>query len=60
MWEPFLPDLQNRWSRWGQELHDNNIRKGHIKAAQGRETIVAKRAEYAESDYVVVLPELNK
>ena len=49
---------KNRWSRWGQELHDNNIRKGHMKAAQAKETIAEKRKEYAATDYVVELPEL--
>ncbi len=49
---------KNRWSRWGQELHDNNIRKGHKKAGENRETILAKRKEYAAMDYAVKLPEL--
>lgn len=50
---------KNRWSPWGQELHDNNIRKGHAKAGQGRTAIAAKRKEYAEYMDAVKLPELT-
>ena len=49
---------KNRWSPWGQELHDNNIRKGHMKAAQGKDIIAAKRREYAAYMDAVELPEL--
>ena len=51
---------KNRWSKWGQDLHDNNIRKGHMKAAQNKEKIAEKRKEYAAYDRAVVLPELIK
>lgn len=30
---------KNRWSIWGKRLHDNNIRKGHQKAAEGNDMI---------------------
>ncbi|MCD7922250.1 MAG: flavodoxin family protein [Clostridiales bacterium] len=49
---------KNRWSPWGQELHDNNIRKGHAKAADNKEFIAAERKKYAAMDYAVKLPEL--
>jgi tetratricopeptide (TPR) repeat protein len=58
----FTPEemAKNRWSPWGQELHDNNIRKGHGKAAVGKDIIAAKRKEYAEYKDAVKLPELIK
>ena len=49
---------KNRWSPWGQELHDNNIRKGHMKAANAKDVIAAKRKEYAEYMDAVKLPDL--
>lgn len=49
---------KNRWSPWGQELHDNNIRKGHMKAAQGAEIINERRKKYAAYERAVELPEL--
>ncbi len=49
---------RNRWSPWGQELHDNNIRKGHAKAAAGKEKIAKERARYTAMEYAVKLPEL--
>ena len=49
---------KNRWSPWGQELHDNNIRRGHGKAAQGREAIISKSKEYASYKDAIKLPEL--
>lgn len=49
---------QNRWSPNGQELHNNNIRKGHGKAAAGREIIDKGRKEYADMKQAIVLPEL--
>lgn len=56
----FTPEerAKNRWSPWGQELHDNNIRKGHGKAAQNKDVIDAKRKEYASYMDAVQLPEL--
>lgn len=56
----FTPEerAKNRWSRWGIELHDNNIRKGHMKAAGGKDIIAAKRKEYAAYKDAVKLPEL--
>ena len=58
----FTPEEQakNRWSPAGQEVHDNNIRKGHGKAAAGKDIIAAKRKEYAEYKDAVALPELVK
>lgn len=49
---------KNRWSPWGQDLHDNNIRRGHKKAAENRELIVEKRKEYAALKDAVQLPAL--
>lgn len=56
----FTPEerAKNRWSHWGIELHDNNIRKGHVKAAAGKDIIAAKRKEYAAYKDAVKLPEL--
>jgi len=56
----FTPEAmaKNRWSPWGQELHDNNIRKGHGKAAAGKEKIAEGRKKYAAYDRAVKLPEL--
>lgn len=48
----------NRWSPAGQELHENGIRWGHGRAAQGRETIKEGFARYDVNEYVVELPEL--
>jgi len=58
----FSPEEQakNRWSPWGQELHDNNIRKGHMKAGQGKDVITEKRKKYADYNRSVKFPELIK
>lgn len=58
----FTPEEQakNRWSPAGQEVHDNNIRRGHGKAAQGKDIIAAKRKEYAAYKDAVKLPDLVK
>ena len=58
----FTPEemAKNRWSPWGQELHNNNIMKGHKKAGMGKETIDQKRKEYGELDYAVQLPVIEK
>lgn len=58
----FTPEnmAKNRWSPWGQELHDNNIRKGHGKAAMGKDKIIEVRKKYAEYDRAVKLPEIIK
>ena len=53
-------EAKNRWSPAGQEVHDNNIRKGHGKAAAGKDIIAAKRKEYAEYKDAVALPDLVK
>ena len=49
---------KNRWSKWGQELHDNNIRKGHKKAAEGKDVIADRVKKYTAYERAVVLPEL--
>jgi len=51
---------KNRWSPWGQELHDNNIRKGHGKAAQGKDVIKEKMKKYAAYERAVTLPEIER
>ena len=58
----FTPEerAKNRWSFAGQEVHDNNIRKGHQKAAEGREYIAQRRKEYADYMDALKLPELVK
>lgn len=50
----------NRWCPVGQQAHDDNIRKGHGKAAAAKDFINAKRKEYAAMNYAVKLPELIK
>jgi multimeric flavodoxin WrbA len=51
---------KNRWSPLGQELHDNNIRKGHGKAAQGKDIINEKMKKYVAYERAVTLPEIIK
>ncbi|MCD8150669.1 MAG: flavodoxin family protein [Clostridiales bacterium] len=48
---------KNRWSIWGKRLHDDNIRKGHAKAAQGKDIIREKSKKYTEYDRAVTLPD---
>lgn len=50
---------KNRWSPAGQELHDNNIRKGHQKAFEGKDIIAQKRKKYVEYKKAIQLPELE-
>lgn len=56
----FTPEARklNRWSAWGQEKHENGIRWGHGRAAQGRDTIRAGFGRYSVDEYVVELPEV--
>ena len=49
---------RNRWSIWGKRLHDDNIRKGHKKAAEGKEKIQERVKKYAAYERAVALPEL--
>ena len=49
---------RNRWSIWGKRLHDDNIRKGHKKAAEGKEKIQERVKKYAAFERAVALPEL--
>ena len=49
---------KNRWSKWGQELHDNNIRKGHKKAAENKDIIAERLKKYTAYERAVTLPEL--
>ena len=58
----FTPEsrAKNRWSPDGQELHDNNIRKGHMKAAEGKAVIAEGIKRYADHDYAVALPKIEK
>jgi hypothetical protein len=55
----FTPEdlAKNRWSPWGQELHDNNIRKGHAKAAQAKDIIAERLKKYTDYERAVNLPE---
>ncbi|MCD8364520.1 MAG: flavodoxin family protein [Clostridiales bacterium] len=48
---------KNRWSIWGKRLHDDNIRKGHAKAAQGKDVIREKSKKYIEYERAVKLPD---
>ena len=49
---------RNRWSIWGKRLHDDNIRKGHKKAAEGKAQIAERTKKYLEYERAVQLPEL--
>lgn len=51
---------KNRWSIWGKRLHEENIRKGHQKAAEGKEKIAERMKKYANYERAVALPELIK
>lgn len=48
---------KNRWSIRGKRLHDNNIRKGHAKAAEGKDIIAARYKKYTDYDRAVKLPD---
>ncbi len=59
----FTPEerAKNRWSAWGIELHDNNIRKGQAHAAAHKDLVAEGRKKYANSPIKAVeLPELVK
>lgn len=49
---------KNRWSIWGKRLHDDNIRKGHAKAAAGKDVIKEGLPKYTAYERAVTLPEL--
>lgn len=49
---------KNRWSIWGKRLHDNNIRKGHGKAAENKDLIKERMKRYNDYNRAVVLPEI--
>ena len=49
---------KNRWSIWGKRLHDNNIRKGHGKAAEGKDLIKERQKKYVEYERAVELPQI--
>ena len=51
---------KSRWRPWGQELHNNNIRKGHMEAAKGMADIKERQGKYTAYDRAVKLPELVK
>lgn len=51
---------KNRWSIWGKRLHEDNIRKGHMKAAQGKDLIRERLPKYTGYERAVELPELVK
>lgn len=51
---------KNRWSIWGKRLHDNNIRKGHQKAAEGKDIIKERMSKYTSYERAVELPEVVK
>lgn len=50
---------RNRWSIWGKRLHDDNIRKGHKKAAEGRAQITERIKKYMDYERAVALPEIQ-
>ncbi|MEN8907579.1 MAG: flavodoxin family protein [Clostridiales bacterium] len=49
---------KNRWKPWGQELHNNNIRKGHMKASQNQYIIKENRKKYDDYNRKVIFPKL--
>ncbi len=50
---------KNRWSIWGKRLHENNIRKGHKKAADNMDIIRENSPKYASYDRAMKLPEIE-
>ncbi len=50
---------RNRWSDWGRDHHDNNIRKGHVWGAENRDRIQERSKKYKEYGHVVELPEIK-
>ena len=50
----------SRWAPWGQDLHMENIAKGHKNAAMGRDTIQKYISRYENYKMPVALPELYK
>lgn len=51
---------KNRWSPWGRELHDNNIRKGHKWGADNKDVICEREKKYKDYGHVAELPEIKK
>lgn len=51
---------KNRWSAWGRELHDNNIRKGHQWGAENKAVILEKEKKYKAYGHVAELPTIQK
>lgn len=51
---------KNRWSIWGKRLHDDNIRKGHQRAAEGKDVIREKMSKYTAYERAVELPKIIK
>lgn len=51
---------KNRWSAWGRELHDNNIRKGHKWGADNQDIITERSKKYKAYGHVVELPKFEK
>lgn len=58
----FAPEeiAKNRWSIWGKRLHEENIRIGHRKAAEGMAAIQEKLPKYVAYDCAVKLPDVQK
>ncbi len=50
---------KSRWGEWGQQVHIQNIVKGHTKATKNKDLINAKRKEYADYKKPMTLPKLE-
>lgn len=51
---------KSRWAPWGQDLHIENISKGHKKAGMGRDQINERKAVFVEYKQPLELPELSR
>lgn len=51
---------KSRWKPWGQELHNNNIRRGHKEAHDGMDIIRERQKKYVDYECTAQLPKLVK
>jgi len=50
----------NRWSPAGQVAHFDAIRRGHERAANGRDTIRESYCNFHEDEYIIDLPKIQE
>jgi multimeric flavodoxin WrbA len=51
---------KSRWGEWGQNVHIENITKGHKKATDGKKQIDVIRKEYAKYKEPLTLPKIEE